>query len=129
MIKHAFLTAIIALAATSTALAETVEQHRVTLAPQTEQTEMVVAIATYQPGEVIPRHSHPGVEALFVVQGATVALPNGKQITLKTGANLLNPRDKVHAGFTVVGDTALKIYTVHVVDAGKPLYVQAESGN
>jgi hypothetical protein len=28
----------------------------------------------------------------------------------------------MHAGFKVVGDKALKFYTVHVVDRGKPLF-------
>jgi hypothetical protein len=27
-----------------------------------------------------------------------------------------------HGGFTVVGDTPLKLFTVHVVDKNRPLY-------
>ena len=34
----------------------------------------------------------------------------------------MNLRDGRHAGFVVVGDTPLKLFTVHVVDKGKPLY-------
>jgi len=39
-----------------------------------------------------------------------------------TGTPILNQRDAVHAGFTVVGDQNLKIYTVHIVDKNRPLY-------
>jgi hypothetical protein len=31
-------------------------------------------------------------------------------------------RDAKHAGFTVVGDTLLRLFTVHVADKGRPLY-------
>ena len=31
-------------------------------------------------------------------------------------------REVKHAGFKVVGDTPLKLFTVHIVDKGKPLY-------
>ena len=31
-------------------------------------------------------------------------------------------RDVQHAGFSVVGDKTLKLFTVHIVDKGKPLY-------
>jgi hypothetical protein len=34
-------------------------------------------------------------------------------------------RDALHGGFTVIGDTSLKLFTVHVVDKGKPLYDDA----
>jgi hypothetical protein len=38
----------------------------------------------------------------------------------------LNLRDVNHAGFRVVGDTSLKLFTVHIVDKGKPLYGYAQ---
>jgi hypothetical protein len=34
----------------------------------------------------------------------------------------MNLRDIPHAGFKVVGNTPIKLLTVHVVDKGKPLY-------
>ena len=68
------------------------------------------------------RHIHHGVEAFYVIQGATVETPEGKQITLATGRGSMNLRDVPHAGFKVVGDKSLKLVTVHVVDKGRPLY-------
>jgi hypothetical protein len=41
---------------------------------------------------------------------------------MPTGAAILNLRDVVHGGFVVVSDQPLKLFTVHIVDKGKPLY-------
>ena len=84
--------------------------------------EVIASIAEYKPGETIERHFHHGLEAAYIVQGARVQLPGKDPMLLATGSSLLNLRDVKHAGFTVVGDTSLKLYTVHVVDKGKPLY-------
>ena len=123
MAKSIFAALMAAVYTAAPVMAESTELHRVAITPQATTTEVVVSTAAYYPGESIARHSHHGIEALYVIEGAMVELPGGKRVTLKTGANLLNLRDQLHAGFKVVGDSALKIYTVHVVDQGKPLYV------
>jgi quercetin dioxygenase-like cupin family protein len=84
--------------------------------------EVILSTAEYKPGDFIARHIHHGVEAFYVIQGATVETPEGKQITLATGMGSMNLRDVPHAGFKVVGDTSLKLVTVHIVDKGVPLY-------
>jgi quercetin dioxygenase-like cupin family protein len=84
--------------------------------------EVILSTAEYRPGDFVARHIHHGVEAFYVVQGATVELPDGKHIKLTTGTGSMNLRDVPHAGFKVVGDTSLKLVTVHVVDKGRPLY-------
>jgi quercetin dioxygenase-like cupin family protein len=84
--------------------------------------EVIASIGEYKPGESIDLHFHHGIEAAYVVQGASVQAPGKDPATLPTGATLLNLRDVKHAGFKVVGDTSLKLFTVHVVDKGKPLY-------
>jgi quercetin dioxygenase-like cupin family protein len=84
--------------------------------------EVVLSTAEYQPGEFIPRHIHHGEEAFYVIQGATVETPDGKQIKLATGTGSINIRNVPHAGIKVVGDTPLKLVTVHIVDKGAPLY-------
>jgi quercetin dioxygenase-like cupin family protein len=84
--------------------------------------EVVASIAEYHKGEGIARHVHHGVEAAYVVQGTMVQVPGKDPMPLPTGRSIVNLRDVAHAGFTVVGDEPLKLYTVHVVDKGKPLY-------
>jgi quercetin dioxygenase-like cupin family protein len=84
--------------------------------------EVVSSISEYKPGEGIPLHLHHGVEAGYVVEGAMVQSPGKPPFMIPTGAAVMNLRDVQHAGFTVVGDKALKLFTVHIVDKGKPLY-------
>ena len=84
--------------------------------------EVILSTAEYKPGETIARHIHHGEEAFYVLEGATVETPDGKQIQLATGAGSINLRDVPHAGFKVVGDKPLKLLTVHIVDKGAPLY-------
>lgn len=84
--------------------------------------EVISSISEYKPGEEIGLHIHHGVESGYVVQGAMVEFPGKDPVMLPTGAPVMNLRDVPHAGFKVVGDQSLKLYTVHVVDKGKPLY-------
>lgn len=84
--------------------------------------EVIMSVVEVQPGEFISRHIHHGEEAFYVLQGATIETPDGKQIKLLTGAATINHRDIAHGGVKVVGDTSLKYLGVHFVDKGKPLY-------
>ncbi len=84
--------------------------------------EIIISVVENQPGETIPRHIHHGEEAFYVLQGATLETPDGKQIKLPTGAAATNARDVPHAGVKVVGDTSFKYLAVHVVDKGATLY-------
>jgi len=84
--------------------------------------EVISSISEYKKGEVIPRHLHHGVETGYVVQGTMIQFPGKEPAMMETGAPILNLRDVPHAGFTVVGDQPLKLFTVHIVDKDKPLY-------
>lgn len=84
--------------------------------------EVVTSIVEFKPGDTIPRHSHHGVESAYVIQGATLQLPGKPPRTVPTGANLQNLRDVVHGGDKIIGNTSFKLFTVHVVDKGKPLF-------
>jgi quercetin dioxygenase-like cupin family protein len=84
--------------------------------------EVIASVSEYKPGESIDLHIHHGIEAAYVVQGAMVQAPGREPTPLTTAATLLNLRDVKHGGFKVVGDTSLKLFTVHIVDKGKPLY-------
>ena len=84
--------------------------------------EVIISVVDAQPGELLARHIHHGEEAFYVLQGATIETPDGKQIKFAAGAADINHRDVPHAGVKVVGDTALKYLAVHVVDKGAPLY-------
>lgn len=84
--------------------------------------EVVSSVTEYKPGDGIPAHLHHGIEAGYVVQGAMIQLPGKEPTMLPTGAPVLNLRDVMHGGFTVVGAGSLVLFTVHIVDKGRPLY-------
>jgi quercetin dioxygenase-like cupin family protein len=84
--------------------------------------EVIVSTSEYKTGEAIDLHIHHGIEAAYVVQGASVQSPGKDPMPLPTGASLLNLRDVKHGGFKVVSETPLRLFTVHIVDKGKPLY-------
>ena len=86
-----------------------------------KEMDVIVTIVTVPPGGNLPRHTHPGEEAVYVLEGATLELPDGSQRQFPTGAATINTRDVPHAGFKVAGDKALKMLTVHIVDKGKPV--------
>jgi len=86
------------------------------------QMEVITSVSEFHKGETVPRHLHHGVETGYVLQGSLVQLPGQEPVRMETGSAIFNPRDVPHAGFTVVGDTPLKLLTVHVVDKDKPLY-------
>ena len=84
--------------------------------------EVIASVAEYKPGDTLDAHFHHGVEAVYVVQGATIHAAGKEPVPLATGSAAMNLREVVHGGFKVVGETPLKLFTVHVVDKGKPLY-------
>jgi len=108
-------------AQTLTDSAQRVEQKRADLSGAPGM-EVIASVGEYKPGDGIELHFHHGIEAAYVVQGAMVQAPGREPSPLPTGASLLNLRDVKHGGFKVVGDTSLKLFTVHIVDKGKPLY-------
>jgi quercetin dioxygenase-like cupin family protein len=85
--------------------------------------EVVSSIVTFAPGEFVAPHSHNGIESYYVIQGATIERAGMEATLLATGANTFQLRDVIHGGFKVIGPQALKLYTVHIVDKNKPLYV------
>ncbi|GGC68939.1 cupin domain-containing protein [Undibacterium terreum] len=88
--------------------------------------EVISSIVEYKPGDVSPRHLHHGVESGYVLQGAMIQMPGKDPVMMATGTPIFNLRDVAHGGYKVVGDTPLRLYTVHIVDKGKPLYDDAK---
>ena len=83
--------------------------------------EIIVSVVDVTVGSNLARHTHHGEEAVYVLEGATLALPDGKEVPFPTGAAVINARDVPHGGFKVAGDKTLKMLTVHIVDKGKPM--------
>jgi quercetin dioxygenase-like cupin family protein len=119
------LAAVIFISLASTALAQTnrTELKRGDLTGTDK--EIIISVLEVPPGSSIDRHTHPGEEAVYVLEGATLQFPDGKEVVRPAGQAGINVRDIPHAGYKVVGDKTLKLLTVHIVDKGKPVTVPA----
>ena len=84
--------------------------------------EVIASIVEIKPGETSQMHFHHGIEVAYILQGSTVQAPGQAPVVNETGATILNPREMKHGSFKVVGDKPLRLFAVHIVDKGKPLY-------
>ncbi len=77
--------------------------------------------ATIEPGVSVGRHTHPGIESAFVLEGG-FELPIQGQPTrnLKAGDAFQIPPDTPHAGGKP-GEAKSRILITYVVDKAKPL--------
>lgn len=85
-----------------------------------DQWATYTTLLTVAPNAPIPRHTHPGIEMIFVIEGeATLTLEGKPEMKLKSGDSFTVPAGVVHGGKN--GDKTTKIITTHVVDKAKPL--------
>jgi quercetin dioxygenase-like cupin family protein len=79
-----------------------------------------------EPGAAFPKHSHPGEEIIYVLQGSLEYQLQGRPpVTLKAGDVLFVPAGTIHAARNVGSGTASELAT-YVVEKGKPLLTLAE---
>jgi quercetin dioxygenase-like cupin family protein len=82
--------------------------------------ESVLGIAEIAPNAEVARHTHPGIENGYVLEGSlTLYAEEHPTMTLKTGDSMFMPAGIVHWG--TGGPTGAKILAVWVVEKGKPL--------
>jgi quercetin dioxygenase-like cupin family protein len=115
--------------ATHPSLAQLVGTHRIDLqrhdlsAPGREVIQVLVELG---PGVVAPRHSHPGEELVYVVEGTLEYRLDGRPpVTLKAGDVLFIPAGTVHAVKNVGSSKASELAT-YIVEKGKPLVQVAD---
>jgi quercetin dioxygenase-like cupin family protein len=83
--------------------------------------EAVLGMAEIAAGGSAGRHTHPGVEVTYVLQGSAELLIDGETPRLvKAGESFTIPAGKVHDA-KVVGNAPLKVLATYVVEKGKPL--------
>lgn len=86
-----------------------------------EQREAVVARVELEPGAVAGRHTHPGDEISYVLEGEGELLIDGEAPRkLKAGDAFVIPAGKVHDARNT-GAATMRLVGVYVVDKGKPL--------
>jgi quercetin dioxygenase-like cupin family protein len=83
--------------------------------------ETVLVEATVEAGVAVGRHTHPGIESAYVLEGGFELPIQGQETrTLKPGDAFQIPPDTPHAGGKA-GTAKSRILSTYVVQKGKPL--------
>jgi quercetin dioxygenase-like cupin family protein len=73
-----------------------------------------------QPNATIARHTHPGIETSYILEGQLELAIEGKPVqTFKAGDSFAIPPNAIHGGKT--GASAVKLIGTYVVDKNKPI--------
>jgi len=83
--------------------------------------EVVQARAEFEPGAAIGKHTHPGDEIGYVLEGTLELEVAGKpNATVKAGDAFFVPAGTIHAAKNT-GSAEAKVLATYVVEKGKPL--------
>ncbi len=86
---------------------------------------VVSAIAEVPPGACAGRHTHPGVETTYVMEGAILLKVAGQpDRTVKAGESFQIPANTPHDACAVPGEP-FKVLATYIVEKGKPIATPA----
>ena len=88
--------------------------------------EVIQVIVELEPGTTAPRHSHPGEEIIYVLEGTWEYTLEGKPpMIVKAGEVLFIPAGTVHSA-RIVGTGRGRELATYIVEKGKPLLTVAK---
>lgn len=88
--------------------------------------EAVQAIAEIIPGGAAGKHTHPGEEVGYVLEGTVLIEIDGKPaMTLNAGQFFMIPAGRIHNA-TNKGKGPAKVLATYIVEKGKPLATPAK---
>jgi quercetin dioxygenase-like cupin family protein len=88
--------------------------------------EVVQVRVEFDPGYVSPRHTHPGEEIIYVLEGTLAYEIEGQPTsTVRPGDVLFVPAGAAHLAKNVGSDTGTELAT-YIVEKGKPLITLVE---
>lgn len=83
--------------------------------------EVVMTRNEFEPAAAVPKHTHPGDEVGYVLDGEITIEVEGKPpTTLKAGETFFVPARAVHSAKNA-GKTPSKVLSSYLVEKGKPL--------
>src|SRR4051812_47076028 len=122
IVAFAITTLVVALGAQAPAFKRTVVQQADLSAAGRE---VIQAVADFEPRATPGRHTHPGEEIGYVLEGTFLIEQEGKAaVTLKAGGTFLIPAGTIHNA-TNTGAGPGKILATYIVEKGKPLATPA----
>jgi quercetin dioxygenase-like cupin family protein len=88
--------------------------------------EVIQVIVELEPGTIAPRHSHPGEEIIYVLEGTwEYTLDDKPPVIVKAGEVLFIPAGVIHSA-RIVGAGRGRELATYIVDKGKPLLAVAK---
>ena len=88
--------------------------------------EVVQVIVELEPGTTAPKHSHPGEEIIYVLEGTWEYTLDGKPpVVLKAGDVLFIPAGVIHSARNV-GTVRGRELATYIVEKSKPLLTLAK---
>jgi quercetin dioxygenase-like cupin family protein len=88
--------------------------------------EVLQVIVELEPGTTAPKHSHPGEEIIYVLEGMWEYTLDGKPpVVLKAGDVLFIPAGVIHSARNVGTGRGAELAT-YIVEKGKPLLTLAK---
>lgn len=88
--------------------------------------EVIQVRVDFAPGAAFGRHSHPGTEVAYVLEGTLEYQIEGEPpVTLRAGQALFIAAGKIHAARNVGAANAAELAT-YIVEKGRPLVVLAK---
>src|SRR5256885_10458691 len=98
------------------------QQHDISVAGR----EAITTLGEFQPGASPGRHTHPGEEVSYVLEGSVELEIAGKpNMTVRAGEAFIIPAGVVHNA-TNRGTSIAKIVANYIVEKGKPLATPAK---
>ena len=82
--------------------------------------EVIQVRVDFDPGFVAPKHTHPGEEIIYVIEGSLEYEIDGKLAKVKAGDVLFVPAGAIHTAKNVGSSNGAELAT-YVVEKGKPL--------
>ena len=88
--------------------------------------EVIQVRVDFDPGVAFGKHSHPGAEVAYVLEGTLEYQLEGQPpVTLKAGEALFIPAGTIHAAKNIGTGNAAELAT-YIVEKGKPLVALAK---
>jgi quercetin dioxygenase-like cupin family protein len=88
--------------------------------------QAVIATVTIAPGASAGRHTHPGEEISYVIEGEGEVLIEGQPpLQIKPGDGFVIPSGAIHDAHNT-GSVPIKLAAVYYIEKGKPLATPAK---